>query len=200
MNVSNSTQEGSLNETIRRRRSRRAISEEKLSETELELLIRAAHLAPSCFNNQPWRFVLIEESENLSRIKDSLPEGNYWAKKAPLIIAVVSRKDLDCDLSHDRTYYKFDCGLAVENLLLQATEMDLVAHPIAGFDPEVTREVLKVPEEFDLITLIIVGKPGNPDELSDKHRKVELGERKRAPLEKVVTKNEFSDLEEGEVN
>ncbi len=200
MTVTNPNQEGSLIEIIRQRRSRRAISKEKLTETKIDSLIRAAHLAPSCFNNQPWRFVLVDESEKLCRIKEALPGGNYWAKKAPLIIAVVSRKGLDCDLSHDRIYYKFDCGLAVENLLLQATDMDLVAHPIAGFDPEVTREVLNVPEEFDLITLIIVGKPGNPNELSDKHRKVELGERKRTPLEQVVARNKFSDLEEREVN
>lgn len=184
-------QEEVLNETILRRRSKRAISEEELTETELESLARAAHLAPSCFNNQPWRFVFVDEPAKLDRIKESLPGGNYWAKKAPLIIAIVSQQDLDCDLSQGRIYYKFDCGLAVENLLLQATDMGLVSHPIAGFDPAVTREVLNVPAEFDLITLVIIGKPGNPEELSDKHRKVELGERKREPLEKVVSKNEF---------
>ncbi|MCF7876607.1 nitroreductase family protein [Candidatus Bipolaricaulota bacterium] len=189
--------EEDLNETILSRRSRRAISEEKLTETELETLARAAHLAPSCFNNQPWRFVLVEESAKLDRIKEALPGGNYWVKKAPLIIAVVSRQELDCELSHGRIYYKFDCGLAVENLLLQATEMGLVAHPIAGFDPEVTREVLNIPAEFDLITLLIIGKPGNPEELSDKHRKIELEERKRVPMEKVVSKNEFEDQQSG---
>ncbi|MFW6006159.1 MAG: nitroreductase family protein [Candidatus Bipolaricaulota bacterium] len=193
----NPTQEEVLNELILRRRSRRAISEEELAETDLKALTRAAHLAPSCFNNQPWRFVLVEESAKLDRIKESLPGGNYWAKKAPLIVAVVSRQDMDCELSGGRIYYKFDCGLAVENLLLQATEMGLIAHPIAGFNPEVTREVLNIPAEFDLITLVVIGKPGDPEELSDKHREVELGERKRLPLEDVVSKNEFDDLRAG---
>ncbi|MBS3787192.1 nitroreductase family protein [Candidatus Bipolaricaulota bacterium] len=187
----NPAQKETLNEIIRSRRSKRAISEEELTETEMELLARAAHLAPSCFNNQPWRFVFVDKSAKLDRIKESLPEGNYWAKKASLIIAIVSRQNLDCELSRGRIYYKFDCGLAVENLLLQATNMGLVSHPIAGFDPEATREVLKIPAEFELITLVIIGKPGNPEELSDKHRKVELGEREREPLEKVVSKNEF---------
>ncbi|MBS3792196.1 nitroreductase family protein [Candidatus Bipolaricaulota bacterium] len=192
-----SSQKEVLNELIMRRRSKRAISEEELTEADLEKLARAAHLAPSCFNNQPWRFVLVEESAKLGRIKESLPGGNYWAKKAPLIVAVVSRQDMDCELSGGRIYYKFDCGLAVENILLQATEMGLVAHPIAGFNPEVTREVLNIPAEFDLITLVVIGKPGDPEELSDKHREVELGERKRLPLEDVVSKNEFDDLRAG---
>ena len=70
--------------------------------------------------------------------------------------------------------------------------MGLVAHPIAGFNQETTMEALKIPEEFELLTLIIIGKPGNPEKLSEKHRKVELGVRKRLPLEKVTSKNEFN--------
>jgi len=188
----NSFEEENLNKTIRKRRSKRAISEEEVTETELKKLTGAAHLAPSCFNNQPRRFITVEDAEKLERIKESLPKGNYWAKKAPAIIAVVSRQDLDCELSRGRIYYKFDCGLAVENLLLQTTRMGLVSHPIAGFNQETTRQVLKIPEEFELLTLIIFGKPGNPEKLSEKHRKVELGERKRVPLEKVTSKNEFN--------
>ena len=187
----NPAKEENLNELITNRRSMRAISEEKIAESKLETLIKAAHLAPSCFNNQPWRFVVVNKIEKLEKIKDAMPGGNYWAKDAPAIIAVTSRRRLDCDLSHDRIYYKFDCGLAVENLLLQATEFGLISHPVAGFDPVITREVLEIPDEFELITLIIIGKPGNPDKLSEKHRKVETGERKRKPIEKVVSKNKF---------
>ncbi len=182
---------GAVNELIERRRSKRAISEESLEEGTAETLVRAAHLAPSCFNNQPWRFVLVEDREKLKPIKDALPGGNYWAKKAPLIIAVLSRSDLDCELSQGRIYYKFDSGLAVENLLLQATDLGLVAHPIAGFDPEVTREVLNIPEDFELITLIIVGKPDDPEELREKHQKSENSGRERKPLDKVLAKNTF---------
>ncbi|MFB6215338.1 MAG: nitroreductase family protein, partial [Candidatus Bipolaricaulia bacterium] len=76
----NPSEEEVLNELILKRRSKRAISEEELTETDLKSLARAAHLAPSCFNNQPWRFVLVEEPAKLDRIKESLPGGNYWAK------------------------------------------------------------------------------------------------------------------------
>jgi len=190
MDENRSGEEG-LNEIILNRRSKRAISDEKISEAELDRLIRAAHLAPSCFNNQPWRLISVDEPAKLERIKEALPGGNYWAKKAPVIIAVVSRQKIDCELSHDRIYYKFDCGLAVENLLLQATDMGLVSHPIAGFNPKVTREVLSIPDDFELITLIVVGKPGNPEELSEKHRRTELGDRERLPLDEVASRNEF---------
>ena len=48
-----------------------------------------------------------------------------------------------------------------------------------------------LPDDFELITLIVIGKPGNPEELSEKHRKTELGKRNRMPLEEVVSRNEF---------
>lgn len=179
-----------INCLIQVRRSKRALSSDSIPEEDLIRLIEAAHLAPSCFNNQPWRFVIVQ-GKILEEVKKALPGGNYWAKQAPAIIAVSSHRDLDCKLSDRRDYFLFGCGLAVENLILQATQMGLVAHPIAGYDPLKIKEVLEIPEDFVLITLVVVGKPGDINLLSEKHREIELGSRDRKPLEKVLAWNEF---------
>ena len=189
-----------VNQIIGTRRSKRAISEEPIGSEKIETIVSAAHLAPSCFNNQPWRLVLVQSPERLKKIKDALPDGNYWARKAPLFIAVTSAPDMDCQLSWNRVYFKFDCGLAVENLLLQATDLGLVAHPIAGFDPSASREVLEIPDGVQLITFVVVGKPGNPEELSQKHRKEEETARKRKPLEEVVTRESYDFEQEEDEN
>ena len=151
----------SVNSLIEARRAKRALSTEPVLQEEVELLIQAAHLAPSCFNNQPWRFVVIDEEETLAAVKDAMPKGNYWTKPAPVIIAVVSHRDLDCKLSDNRDYYLFGCGMAVGNLMIQATQMDLVAHPIAGYNPVKVKEILGIPGDYALITLVIVGRPGD---------------------------------------
>lgn len=122
----------------------------------LERLIEAGHLAPSCFNNQPWRFV-VAQGEKLEAVKKALPGGNYWALRAPAIIAVASHADLDCQLSDNRNYFLFDCGLAVGFIVVQATQVGLVAHPIAGYDPLEVKKALGIPPDYVLITL--VGKP-----------------------------------------
>lgn len=179
-----------INPLIWTRRARRALSSESLPEGEVMKLIEAAHLAPSCFNNQPWRFIVIS-GEKLKEVKEALPEGNYWAKLTPLIIAVASHRDLDCKLSDGRDYFLFDCGLAVENLVLQATQMGLIAHPIAGYDPLRVKEALAIPKDYILITLVVVGKPGELGVLSDKHKQIELGPRERKPLAEVMAKNLF---------
>lgn len=180
-----------INPLIQVRRAWRALSEEPVSKEELTRLIEAAHLAPSCFNNQPWRFV-VATGERLARVKEALPGGNYWAKPAPAIIAVASHRDLDCKLSDNRDYFLFGCGLAVENLVLQATQMGLIAHPIAGYDPLKVKEALEIPEDYVLITLVVVGRRGDVNALSEKHREIELSPRERKPLEEVLAWERFS--------
>jgi peroxiredoxin/nitroreductase len=180
-----------MNSLIQVRRARRALSSELLSGAEVNRLVEAAHLAPSCFNNQPWRFVVAQD-DKLEEVKEALSGGNYWAKRAPVIIAVTSHRDLDCKLSDGRDYFLFCCGLAVENLVLQATQMGLIAHPIAGYKPLKVKEILDIPDDYVLITLLIIGKPGDIGSLSDEHRERELGERARKPLKEVVVWNRFS--------
>lgn len=65
---------------------------------------------------------------------------------------VASHRDLDCKLSDGRDYF-FGCGMAVGNLMIQATQMGLVAHPIAGYDPLKVKEALAIPQDYILITL-----------------------------------------------
>jgi hypothetical protein len=72
-----------------------------------------------------------------------MPKGNDWTKPAPAIITVTSQRDLDCTLSDDRDYLLFGCGMAVGNLMIQATQMDLIAHPIAGYNPVKVKGILE---------------------------------------------------------
>jgi len=177
---------------IETRRARRALSSEPIAREDVETLLAAAHLAPSCNNTQPWRFVAVDEPDMLAKVKEALSGGNYWAKRAPVILALASRRDLDCTLSDSRDYFLFGCGMAVGNLMAQATSMGLIAHPIAGYKPDVVKAVLGIPEAYVVITLVIVGRPGDPNQLSDKHRAIELGPRDRRPMDAVRAWNRFT--------
>jgi len=179
-------------EPIERRRARRALSDEPIDREIVEEILAAAHLAPSCANNQPWRFVVVDDPGTLSSVKEGLSKGNYWAGPSPLIIAVASRADLDCRIPDGREYYAFGCGMAAMNLMVQATERGLIAHPIAGFRQAPVKEALGIPEPYQLITLIILGKPiDDTSILSEKHRTEEVSDRVRRPLDEVVSWNRF---------
>ncbi|MFQ6037607.1 MAG: nitroreductase family protein [Candidatus Aminicenantales bacterium] len=144
-------------QAIMQRRAYRSLIPVEISDSLIRDLAESASLAPSCFNNQPWRFVFVRSPQMLERMQEALSSGNEWAYVASMIIAVFSRKEDDC-IIRDREYHQFDCGLGAGFLILRATELGLVAHPIAGFSPKKTREILRIPEDYSVITLIIVGK------------------------------------------
>ena len=177
---------------IRERRAYRSLEQIKITKELIRDLARSIQLAPSCFNNQPWRFVFVYEPETLKNMHAALSRGNEWAQSASMIVAVFSKKEDDC-IIRDREYHQFDTGMGVGFLILRATELGLVAHPIAGFSPKKTREILGIPEEYQVITLIIVGKHSkqiNPV-LSEKQVEAERTRPERMPLEKYVYFNRF---------
>ena len=185
---------GTIIEEITKRRARRAYSDESVGADVLDRIFNAATLAPSCNNKQSWRFVAFTEGEALEKAREALLGGNYWARKAPVLVGVLTSDALDCQLTDDRAYAQFDTGMAVMNLMLQATREGLYAHPMAGFDPVVLRENFSIGEETRVITLIAIGKPGSSDHLNEKHLESETSERSRKPLDEVVFHNAWPGL------
>ncbi|MGD8537004.1 MAG: nitroreductase family protein, partial [Candidatus Aminicenantes bacterium] len=145
----------SVIQAINERRAYRSLGPVKITEDLIKDLAESARLAPSCFNNQPWRFIFVHDADVLKSMREALSKGNEWAYSASMIIAVFSQKEDDC-IIRDREYHQFDCGLGAGFLILRATELGLVAHPIAGYSPRKTKEILEIPEEYQVITLIIV--------------------------------------------
>jgi len=146
-----------VSEAIQKRRAYRSLDHVEISGDVIRDLAYHASLAPSCYNNQPWRFVFVRSREKLNEVFEALPEGNAWATRGSMIVAVYSRKDLDCVID-DREYYLFDTGMATAFLILRATELGLVAHPIAGYSSDVAKRVIGLSEEDNLISLIIIGR------------------------------------------
>ncbi len=147
-----------VKDAIESRRSYRALVPVKITDEMVKELARAASMAPSCFNKQPWRFVFIRSREMLDKMHGALSDGNEWARDGSMLIVVISKKELDCIMRDGRVYYQFDTGLAVGQMMLMASGMGLVTHAMAGFSPKKTREILGIPEEMDVITIIAVGK------------------------------------------
>ncbi|MFO7850251.1 MAG: nitroreductase family protein [Spirochaetia bacterium] len=178
-----------LLEAINNRRAYRALSEKPVARDVQDRLMEAATYAPSCSNKQPWRFLLADEESARRRVAENLPGGNYWAEKAPLYVLAVTKPELDCRLKDRREYALFDVGMAVMNLQLQAVEEGLRAHPIAGFDDSGIKKAFDIPEEYILITVVVIGHPGDPSVLSEKHLESENSERVRVEKDAVIARN-----------
>ena len=174
------------------RRARRALSEETIPDEKLKRIMTAATYAPSCFNNQPWRFLVVTEKSRREALHKSLSAGNYWVKKAPAVIVVATRPDLDARLSDRREYALLGCGLATENLMLQSFKEGVIAHAIAGFDPLVVKKSFGIPDEYIVITLVALGYPGDSSHLNEKHLALEHSPRQRKPEAEVIGWNNWT--------
>ncbi|MCU0798341.1 MAG: nitroreductase family protein [Candidatus Thermoplasmatota archaeon] len=180
-----------LDEVMEQRRSFRALDGMEMTDDMVTDLAEAASLSPSCANNQPWRFVFVRKGPQLDLLLGTLSGGNYWARKASMVAAVITKPELDCR-NEEGDYHWFDTGMATGLLLLKATEMGLLTHPIAGFDQKAARKVLEVPEGYELLTLIIFGKRSmDLSGLSEKHQKQETTRPERLPLEKIAFMERF---------
>ncbi|MFH1502817.1 MAG: nitroreductase family protein [Candidatus Eisenbacteria bacterium] len=188
-----------VRETIDARRAYRSLDPVDITEELIDDLSRSAQLAPSCFNNQPWRFVFVREPEALDALKGALSKGNAWATAASMIVAVVSRIDLDCEI-HGREYFLFDTGMATAFIILRATELGLVAHPIAGYSEKKAKEALGVPTDMRLITLVIVGKhaEGIGPLLSEDQAESERERPERKPKDEIAFRDGYHEEAEQE--
>ena len=181
-----------LREVISKRRSYRSIEPFEVTGEIIEDLAEAAGLAPSCFNNQPWRFVFVYSREQIQKMNDAVSSGNKWAHNSGMYIAVISKKDLDCVVK-DREYYLFDTGMAFAQLSLRAVDLGLVVHAMAGFDEKMVKEALNIPEEYTVITVAGVGKKTTEisNDLSEGQRKTELERPPRISLLGLVELEDY---------
>lgn len=166
-----------IHHLIAERWSPRAFSRRPVARELLGSLFEAARWAPSCFNDQPWFFIVAthDDAAGFERLAACLVEGNAWARAAPVLILSVARENFEHNGKPNR-HAQHDVGLAVENLVTQAQALDLVVHQMAGFDAERARGTLAIPEGFVPMAMIAVGHPGDPDSLP-----APLAERERAP-------------------
>lgn len=182
-----------VQEAIAKRRAYRALDPVEIPDETVRELAGAAQLMPSCFNNQPWRFVFARSPEALERMRRALNKGNEWAHRASTIVAAFARREHDC-LIKEREYYLFDLGMAVSAMMLRATEMGLVAHPIAGYDPDEVRRALGIPDDCMVITLIIIGKKSDDlSALSEWQAAQEPQRPVRLPLETIYSIDRFDE-------
>ena len=173
-----------VTDAIKARRAYRAIEPFQVTDELIRDLVFHASLAPSCFNRQPWRFIFLRDP---SKLFEALSRGNEWVRNAGMIVVVYSKRDDDCVVS-GREYYSFDTGMAVAFMILRATELGLVAHPIAGYDEKKVKEVLGIPEEYTVITMIVMGKHNleRMELLTDKQREIETNRPPRFPFEEIA--------------
>lgn len=180
-----------INPLILERWSPRSFTGQELVDKELFSLFEASRWAPSSFNNQPWRFIYAKKnSSHWNALFGLLAQGNkLWCLNASVLAVVVSKKTFDYNGKPSITN-QFDAGAAWENLAIQAVTQGLATHAMQGFDYERARKELGVPDDYDVLAMIAIGKRGPKEKLSPELQKAETPNG-RKPLAEIIMEGKF---------
>ncbi len=177
-----------LHPLIARRWSPRAFSTAPVEKEKLQRIFEAARWAPSCFNEQPWRFLLGIKNEGTTygRIFSVLAEGNkVWCKNVPVLVALCAKTTFSHN-NKPNNWHVYDLGQAAAFITLQAMAENLFAHQMAGFSAERLRTEFNIPEDFTPVTVMAIGYPGDVSTLPVDLRQRERAPRERRPLSNLV--------------
>ncbi|HSP63912.1 MAG TPA: nitroreductase family protein [Pyrinomonadaceae bacterium] len=177
-----------IEEILRSRWSPRAFSDRLVEPEKLQSLFEAARWAASSFNEQPWNFIIAtkQKPEEHTRLLSCLVEGNQrWARPAPVLVVSVGKLNFAKTGKPNRHAFH-DVGLAVQNMVVEATALGLFVHQMAGFSPEKVRETYGVPGGFEPVAAMAIGYGVAKDELPEPFREFDLGARSRNPVSSFV--------------
>lgn len=177
-----------VHDLIGQRWSPVTFADRRVEAAQLGSLMEAARWAASCYNEQPWRFIVAtkEQPEAYERLLHCLVEKNQeWARSAPVLMLAVASLRFGFN-GKPNGWAQHDVGMAVMSLMLEATALGLHAHGMAGFNKVTARETFDIPEDFEPMTAIAVGYIGDPFTAPDALRQRDESPRARNPLDAMV--------------
>lgn len=148
-----------LNDLLARRWSPRDYAPTPVDPAILRSIFEAGRSSFSCFNEQPWRFVVATQSEpeDFALILDTLvPANQNWAKNAWVIGITFGRKTFTRN-GHPNRFNLHDTGAALANMAVQATEHNLYLHGMGGFDADKAATTLGIPDDFEAGAAFTIG-------------------------------------------
>jgi len=172
-----------LDQLLNTRRSVRSFDLKPVNEKDIISIIEAARLSPSACNSQTWRFIFVTRREIIRKIcheamRPVIP--NKWLEQAPLVIVGCSQLDVIANrvgaFVTGIEYYQIDLGIAMEHMVLKATELGLGTCWIGWFDETHVKGILGIPKKIKVSALLAVGYP----------KKAPGKKRKRKPAEKIA--------------
>lgn len=166
---------------VRQRFSVRSYTHQKVEKDLILKILEAARWAPSAVNFQPWHFIVISEPENLTDLQEAYPRD--WFREAPVCIVVCADHSKSWKRRTDgKDFADIDIAIAVDHLILKATELGLGTCWVCNFDVALARQKLQLPENVEPLVMIPLG-----------YTTAEAPVKTRKPLSEMVHWEKFTD-------
>lgn len=166
-------------DAISLRKSVRAYDPKPVPKEILDRILEAGRIAPSANNAQPWHFVIVRDQAK----RDALSKRR-WTKflgEAPVVLVGCG------DKKRSPEFHIIDVTIAMQQMVIAATSEGLGTCWIGDFDEEIVKELLDIPEDFEVVCLLAMGFPKEKFDLASKIVRA----RRRKPVEEIVSYEKF---------
>lgn len=153
-------------ELARQRYSVRAYKSTPVEAEKLQEVLEAARVAPTACNLQPFRLIVIHtkgREEELGRIYSP-----SWFVQSPIVICICGIPSQSWVRRDHKNYRDVDVAIAMDHLILAATDLGLGTCWVGAFDAEEARKVLRLPADVEPIAFTPLGYPD--DQPSHRHK------------------------------
>jgi nitroreductase len=140
---------------MKQRRSIRSYKHDPVEEEKLTRILEAARLAPSAANRQPICFVIIKDEKIKKQLKNAY--GEKWFYTAPVIICACSIPEKAWKRGDGKNYANIDAAIAMDHLILAATEEELATCWVAAFKVPIIKSILNLPPGMEPVALTPLG-------------------------------------------
>lgn len=173
-----------FDDVIRQRTSIRSYEPIPVDDSLIQNILENARLSPSWMNRQCWHFVIITDKMIIQEIAKT---GiiNRWLKQAPVIIIACADPHLSGE-NNEIPYYAVDTAIAMQHLILSATNVGLGTCWIGSFDERKIKNLLEIPPRIRIIALTPLGHPKDKKSIGDKGRKMFIRSTSRKKIDEIV--------------
>ena len=155
---------------VKLRKSERNFSNKKVHRELLLEILEAGRLAPSACNNQPWKFIVVDEPDILQKLHKAYPRD--WFATAQCVIVFCGNSDEAWVRPLDgKNHRDIDVSIAVTHISLMATSKGLGTCWVCNFNPEIVREMLQLPKNLEPVVLLPIGYTIEEIVIEEKKRK-----------------------------
>jgi nitroreductase len=172
----------SLLDIIKKRKSIRAYKRDAIEDEKLKYILNAFRRAPSAKNIQPWKIIIVKDEKKKIDLSIACNNQTFISEAPIIIVACAKEEEAYGVMGGYMNSYPIDIAIALEHLILAATEQGLGTCWIGAFKEKLVKDILKVPEDIRVVALTPVGYPNE-----------EGRDRSRKEIDEITCYNEYCD-------